>query len=269
MKKNNLDNNIKEKLAHREITPSVSAWERLSVKLDEKPKQKKKGLFWYASYAASVLALISFGIYTFSNDSLENLPKKEILVNQEIDTVQILNNIEEVFNEVIVEKALVETETVKKIKNRDKKIIGITKTKVIPTKEKSIQNIIIKNKEKTSVIEVVKNNLIIDPTEEEFKNKTFIKPNSRIKINAQDLLFAVINEPKEAGKVAVEIKMNRADLLAAIKTELNKSNLKVDPETILVAVERSINDDFFQNNFLKSLKDRVTNIATAVAIRNN
>ncbi|WP_373940640.1 hypothetical protein OEG92_10220 [Polaribacter sejongensis] len=47
METNNIDKNIKEKLDNRTINPSASAWERLSAQLDEQPKQKKKGWFFY------------------------------------------------------------------------------------------------------------------------------------------------------------------------------------------------------------------------------
>lgn len=48
----------------------------------------------------------------------------------------------------------------------------------------------------------------------------------------------------------------KKNFLKAIKSELIKSDLKVNPETILAEVERSINDDVFENNFLKSLKKK-------------
>lgn len=63
--------------------------------------------------------------------------------------------------------------------------------------------------------------------------------------------------------------MNRDDLLNTIKLELKKSNLKVNPNSILAEVERTIDDDDFQNNFLKSLKSKVSYIASAIASRNN
>ena len=89
-------------------------------------------------------------------------------------------------------------------------------------------------------------------------------------INPKDLLYAVMNDaPKEVPAVSLKNTMSSADPLKVIKIELKKSNLKVDPKVILAEVERTINDDFFQNNFLKSLKRRITNVATAVASRNN
>ena len=77
------------------------------------------------------------------------------------------------------------------------------------------------------------------------------------------------DSPKELPTVSLKNTMSSADLLKVIEIELRKSNLKVDPKVILAEVERTINDDFFQNNFLKSLKRRITNVATAVASRNN
>jgi hypothetical protein len=268
MKKNNLDNNIKEKFGQREIAPSSSAWERLSAQLDEEPKQKKKGLFFYAGYAASILALISLGFYTFSKDALENRPTKEVLVNQEIDTVQILNEIEAIFNEVPVEKALVKSEK-KENRNLTNSAVRVTKkTNIIPTKEVAIQNRIFKNKEKLMTTKIDKKNTVILPTKEVSKDEDFTNGNSRIKVNAEDLLYAVINE-SIVEKEFWNNNMSGEALLRTIKVELKKSNLKVDPEIILAEVERTIKKDIFQNNFLKSLKARITDIAAAVASRND
>lgn len=55
MKTNNIDQNIKKKFDNRTLEPSSSAWERLSVQLDEQPKQKKIGWFFYIGAAASIL----------------------------------------------------------------------------------------------------------------------------------------------------------------------------------------------------------------------
>ena len=63
METNNTDTNIKQKFAKREIVPSASAWERLSKELDGQPKHKKRGWLLYTGYAATVLILISVGIY--------------------------------------------------------------------------------------------------------------------------------------------------------------------------------------------------------------
>ena len=119
--------------------------------------------------------------------------------------------------------------------------------------------------------EILKNN---NKDISEFKQSLQFKEiekdqNSSIKINADDLLFAVTHSQKEVKAYYAKYQINRDDVLKTIKSELKKSNLKVKPETILAEVERSIDDDDFQNNFLKNLKRKVSDIATAIASRNN
>ncbi len=83
------------------------------------------------------------------------------------------------------------------------------------------------------------------------------------------MLFAVTHSPQEVKTYYAKYNVNRDDVLKTIKSELKKSNLKVNPETILAEVERTIDEDDFQNNFMKTLKRRVSDIATAIASRND
>ena len=264
MKTNKLDNNIKEKLQNRTFEPSASAWERLSTKLDEQPKQKKKGWFFYIGYAASILALISIGFYTFSGDKKSKIPNV-IIVEGVIDTTQILNKIEQHFKEVPVERAVVETvkKEVYKIEKQQEKNVAINvKKAVVLLKKESYKiedNTNNSNNKNITIAEKLEGNSIIIP---EVKK-------SRIKVNVDDLLYAVTNTSEEQEKQYTKNNVSREDILKTIKSELKKSNLKVNPETILAEVERTIGDDDFQNNFLKSLKKKITNIATAIASRND
>ena len=279
METNKTDNNIKEKFAKREIVPSASAWERLSIQLDNQPKNKKRSWFLYIGYAATILILISVGVYTFSSNSLERMPLEDVLVKQEIDTAQILHKIDKVFKEVPIEKALVKSEIIKE-KQIDTFIlekvsinqpIARIDTDEILKKEAGTHVIIIESKENSSVVSIEENKAIITPTKETIINKTSTQPilKSRIKVNAEELLYAVTNKSKYPLTISFERNTNRAELLTTIKNELEKSNFKVDPKIILAEVERAINDDFFQNNFLETIRMNITNLATTVANRNN
>ena len=279
METNKTDNNIKEKFAKREIVPSASAWERLSIQLDNQPKNKKRSWFLYIGYAATILILISVGVYTFSSNSLERMPLEDVLVKQEIDTVQILHKIDKVFKEVPMEKALVKSEIIKE-KQIDTFIlekvsinqpIARIDTDEILKKEAGTHVIIIESKENSSVVNIEENKAIITPTKETILNKTSTQPilKSRIKVNAEELLYAVTNESKYPLTISFERNTNRAELLTTIKNELEKSNFKVDPKIILAEVELAIKDDFFQNGFLEMVRKSMTNFATTVANRNN
>ena len=270
MKTNKLDNSIKEKFKNRTFEPSASAWERLSVQLDEEPKYKKIGWFFYISAAASILLLVSVGFYFFTNNSQEIIFKDTIVIEQ-IDTNIIDEKIENLKTELPIEEAIVQKDGVevpsgKNIKNVITKEITLkesyTSTKITSIKVTKKENLVIANVDK--VLEGKIEN-------EELQKANILKrdPNSTIKINADDLLFAVTHSPKEVKAYYAKYNVNREDVLRTIKSELKKSNFKINPNTILAEVERTIDDDIFQNNFMNSLKRKVSDIAEAIASRND
>lgn len=269
METNKLDKSIKEKFENRTFSPSASAWERLSVQLDEQPKQNKKGWFFYTTIAASILLLISIGFQLFS--SKEEVKPIEEVVIKPIDKQVIDDKINQFINEIPVEEAIVKEEKTDKI--QEEKTIakndGIIKkieksnhleNTISPEKDDTIENGIAKIDEELKTIE---------DTSTLDKNSIKLKPNSTIKVNADDLLYAVTHSPAEVKVYYAKYNVKREDILKTIKNELKKSNLKINPETILAEVERSIDDDAFQNNFLKTLKRKVSDIASAIASRND
>lgn len=262
MKTNKLDNSIKEKLQNRTLEPSASAWERLSVQLDEQPKQKKKGWFFYIGAAASILLLISVG-FLFS-DKNEAIKPIEILVNNAIDTSAADKKTDKFINEISTENALVNVDEVEVKPKIYKEAIAKKESKNHP-KKKDFKTI---KETEIAIVHVDENsseNNKIEPKKEVIQQN----PNSRIKINSKDLLYAVTHTSEEVKAYYAKYNLNRDDVLKTIKSELKKSNFKVNPETILAEVERTIDDDDFQNNFMKSLKQKVSDIATAIASRND
>ena len=276
METNNTDTNIKQKFAKREIVPSASAWERLSKELDGQPKHKKRGWFLYTGYAATVLILISVGIYTFSRNAIADEILENVLVKQEIDTVQILHKIDKVFNEVPLEKAIVKAVIVKEKQletsileksSVEQSIAEIEADKIL----KKEADTPVVTKEIRSVVIVEEKKAIVIPIKETIINKTTTQPilKARIKVNAEELLYAVTNESKYPFTISFERNTNRAELLATIKNELEKSNFQVDPKIILAEVELAIKDDFFDNNFLETIRKSIESFATAAVNRNN
>ncbi|WP_299013647.1 hypothetical protein [uncultured Polaribacter sp.] len=284
MKTNKIDQEIKEKLANRTFATSASAWDRLSAQLDEEPKQKKKAWFYYAGYAAGILLLIYVGFSVFSDDNMQGKPVKEIIVNNPIviDTFTVKNKIDEIFTEIKEEKVIVakdvleegkETsvsgkETIdKRQETRLNKLANIESR----TKEKInfTSNAISKN-EKLEKDTLTKENIVIAKVDKKMQQISTEKKedNITIKVNGADLLYAVTHTNQEVKAYYAKHNITRDQVLKTIKSELKKSNLEVDPETILAEVENTISEDVFNNNFLKSLKRRVTDIASAIASRN-
>tara|TARA_B100000809_G_scaffold88826_1_gene87263 strand:+ start:768 stop:1574 length:807 start_codon:yes stop_codon:yes gene_type:complete len=268
MKTNKLDKNIKEKFVNRTFKPSASAWERLSAQLDEEPQQKKKGWFFYIGVAASILLLISIGFQISYDDSVEIIPKNEVV------TIPIDKTFDKFVNEIPFEKSLVKVdEVLEKLK------LNTEINTVISLKEESqgkkIKREIPKLKQRVVVAQVEKERVdIIDKPSKnkEIKtNKNALQqnPNSSIKINSDDLLYAVTHSPKEVKAYYAKYNVNRDDVLRTIKSELKKLNIKVNLNLILAEVERNIIEDDFQNNFMKSIKRKVSDFAIALASRND
>ncbi|MBU3011740.1 hypothetical protein KO506_10025 [Polaribacter vadi] len=267
MKTNKIDKDVKQKFENRTFKPSASAWERLSVQLDEQPKQKKIGRFFYIGAAASILLLVTIGIKMFSDDTEEIIPKEEIVISP-IDTNLIDKKIEKFINEIPVEEALVNQKEVEFDNKKNTEKVIVKREKYQHKKNNATK------KEQTVIAKVDIENKDVISTEIEKSSINKIKileqdPNSTIKINADDLLYAVTHSPREVKEYYAKYNVNREDVLRTIKNELKKSNIKVNPNTILAEVERTIDDDDFQNNFMKSLKRRVTDIASAIASRND
>jgi hypothetical protein len=272
---NNLDKNIKNKLENRTFKPSKSAWERLSMQLDEQPVEKKRGWFFYIGIAASILLLVSIGIQLIVHKEA-NITPKQIIVDIPIDSNTINEKINKMFNEVPVEEAVVKnTEAVEKLiikQEINKKIIANKEKKSVVDKKIILTKTPRKDKIVIAKVDVIKKEAISHRIDESVtKNSNILKqnPNSRIKINSEDLLFAVTNSSQEVKKYYAKYSVSREDVLKTVKSELKKSNIKVNPKTILTEVERTIDDDDFKNNFMKSLKNKISNIATSIASRNH
>jgi len=268
METNNIDKNIKEKLANRTFEPSASAWERLSLKLDEQPEKKKKGWFFYIGAAASILLVVSIGFQLFSDNIIEGKPMKEIIVENPIDATVIDTKIDKLINEIPVEKALVNVDEIgaKETRSTPKNTNVVVKSKKSYPKESMI--IIAKNEEQITIVHV-DNNLSEKKSSEVKKEALQQNLNSRIKINSIDLLYAVTHSKEDVKTYYARHSLDREDILRTIKSGLKKSNIEVNPEIILAEVERTIDDDDFQNNFMKSLKNKISDFATVIASRND
>lgn len=258
MKTNNIDKNIKEKFQNRTFPPSESAWQRLSDKLDEQPKEKKKkGWVFYTGIAASILVLISIGFGIFTSDENQFQPKEEIVISP-IDTSFINQKIDEIKIEYELEEVLVKVDEVK----LEEEIIS---KKV---KKELIENQF-KPKENKLIIAKVNENLRQAQIDSSENNDIKAISNSSIKVNANDLLFAVTHSEEDVLAYYAKNNIDRKKLLQSIENELKESNVKVNANSILAEVEQNINEDTFKNNFLQLIKKKVSDVASAVASRNN
>ncbi len=280
METNNLEKKIQQKLQNREIQPSASAWERLSHQLENQEKKKKKGWFLYMGYAASILLIIS--LFFFLSDEQtnetaipENTIVKEDISIPEINTDKIKEVIEQedaiVVNPIQKEEKLIGTK--KELRNKLMETNNLKETviaqKSVVNKEKPVEakveiQDVIRQKEEMVIAKTIENK------NEELKNQTnFKKTNSTISVDSDALLYAVTHSKEEIKGYYEKYKISRAEVLKTIESELKKSKLKIDPNTILAEVEKDVNEESFKNNFYQLIKKRVSDVAVAIANRNN
>ena len=128
----------------------------------------------------------------------------------------------------------------------------------------------IKKETKTIVAQNERESKVVSDASLSFP-KIDLMPSSKsvIHVDSGDLLYAVTHSQEEVLSYYNKKRLSRESILEIINNELEKSNLKVDPKTILAEVERTIHDTYLENNFLKSIQERISTLATAIASRND
>lgn len=262
MEKTKLEQDIQQKLADRSIQPSASAWERLSLQLDEQQASKKRNkTTWllYASIAASLALLFTLLNKEQPIDAMEEFvgPKQELVITP-IDTTQFVMDPIEQIKESTLEEVIVETKKniVKQPKQKTYK-----KEKKIPNKEiKQATDIVAVIDKKTEQEQIKKPVPIIETSK---------KTNSRIFVDSDALLYSVTHSKEDIRAYYKKYQISRAKVLESIKNELKNQHISVDAKIILAEVEMDLNEESFQNNFYQLIKKRVSDVATAIANRNN
>lgn len=285
----NIVQHIREKLQDREIQPSASAWERLSVQLDETQSKKKRHWFLYVGYAASILLLVSLFLLINKSDKDDSLVPETILVEDDIAKPQIDRSKEFIsipMEEVIVQndKEVNPVQVESTEKNQDHKKTENRINKQTPFVSKTKDNSVIASKEnktesKINIKEEDFNKKLKEFTKQgeavvakTIGNKSDIESklrSGRISVDSDALLMSVTGSKEEVRAYYKKYKIDRAEVLLAIQKELKKSKVKVNPEIILAEVELEVNEENFQNNFYQFIKKRVSTVATAIANRNN
>ncbi len=234
MKQNKFETQIKEQLNAREIEPSSMTWDRLDAMLTI-VEEKKTRRYPFLSYrniglAASILLLVSLGLFYFS--------QKETVIKPE--------------NNVVVDND-----------NSTNKINDTNKTN-------SNNNVNYNNNQSSSIKQVAEtpihdqlpivNPLIIQDKEIEFQSKEVI---------AQNQLPKVFN-PSQEIMVSNSIKVNPTDLLAAvdIPTKSNPSTkIQVNANSLLSQVDGEL-DENFKEKALKRITKNYKEIKVVLQTRN-
>ena len=263
---------IREKLQGREIQPSASAWERLSSQLDDAKTKKKRHWFFYVGYAASILLVVALFVFLTQSSSEDSQVNEDVYVNDEVNIPSLQPT--ETLDQIPVEEVIVEKSEDKKqiekpmnIKPDVFKVPVKSEGKTVIAKQNTTEKFDINVQEKIKELSKEKETVVVKIDTSQFKSVR--KSNTGIYVDSDALLMSVTGTKDEIQAYYKKYKIDREEVLLAIKKELKKSSLKVDPETILAEVELDVNEENFQNNFYQFIKKRVSTVATAIANRNN
>ena len=224
MEPNKLENQIKEKLNSREIQPSAHAWDRLDAMLSVTEEKKTRRPFGWLYIAASIMVLLTAGLFFFTQNGKEIQPKNDVVTTETKDTIQKPFN--ETTTPIVEQKAeqqvAVSTEDKPKTDNRQPTInnqrVSINNQKKPNNQNQQSTNNPNINRDKEieyqNSSDVALKNLPIIET-----RKEIVLPNKSIPSDEQ-LLASLDKTAKQSSEKNVIVKVNSKSLLSQVDGEL-------------------------------------------------
>ncbi|WP_178985834.1 hypothetical protein [Winogradskyella helgolandensis] len=255
------EENIKEKLEQRTLSPSSESWSKLSERLDAEENKSKKPIFWWLSIAAGLLIMIAISTQFFSaNESETVLPQvvKENVINEQLNNKQ-LEPIQKEAIEIVNEDDSIEAikETLPTVK--DSKIIDhkkVIQKKAEPKTQLANQS------------QPVEESVNLNQQEQLHNEAHRLLEDAKLKIAVAEAVETINSD-----EIAVSDK-EIDSLLKLASKELFKDNLKnetliaVDANALLMSVEDEMGQSF-RSRVFEALKESYKTVKTAVADRNN
>lgn len=255
------EENIKDKLEKRTLSPSSESWSQLSERLDADEKKSKKPIFWWLSIAAGLLIMLAISVQFFNNnESQEILPQ---IVEEEITEDQLNSkNSESDFKEPI------ELATEENSKKETESILPMGKTSTIRdykkvTNKNPEQNTQLAETDKTSIkatsktIEKEENNALQADTEDTIIENALAEAMKTLKSENNTVTDQEIDSLlKIASKELFREKLQ------------NETTKTVDATQLLESVEDEMGQSF-RTKVFEALKESYETVKTAVADRNN
>lgn len=246
MEPNNIENQIREKLNSREIQPSAQAWDRLDAMLTVAEEKKTKRFpFWYIGVAASVLVLLTVGLFIFNQEKSISIPNNEIVVAPEKQEPKINNELP------ITEQNQVATTDTNQSKSINNQGVSINNQK---NNQKNNQNSIInRNKEieylvagDVAAVKDIPKMSSTEPIVVQPRKETVQKKSTYVDVDA--LLASAENSSKS-------------------QTKSKSEKIKVDANTLLTHADGEV-EQTFREKVINRISKNYQEVKTALANRN-
>jgi hypothetical protein len=249
MELNNIDNQIREKLDSREIQPSEMAWDRLDAMLSV-AEEKKTTRFSFLSFqsigiAASVLVLVSLGLFFFNQKETVVKPENNVVVNEEVKQNDSKGNTTTIGNTGI------DNDGLKGFNQQEGQVAATTNNNQQSTNNKSSKSFN-QNNQKTTI-----NPLINQEKEVQFQNQEVIAQKELPQIETRKVI--VLSNPSI---------VNIDDLLASTsKKSESKPKIKINANSLLSQVDGEL-DQSFREKVLTRVSKNYQEVKVALATRN-
>jgi len=249
---------LKDRLEKRTLSPCADGWSKLSERLEVDEKKSKNPLFWWLSIAAGLIIMIAIAVQGFSkSDREEVLPQ---VVEEQIEEEQLKNK--NLINTKSIELAI-ENETIEDEKESSERI---KEPQIIDYKKVALK----KNKAKTELAD--RTDLYIKNDEskngEELNNELPVVTKESM---MKDAVTDALNDLKSENTVTdreIDSLLKQASK-ELFKDKLQKETSKiVDANALLLSVEEDMGQSF-RSVVFDALKGGYKTVKTAVAERNN
>jgi len=249
------EENIKDKLEKRTLSPAANSWSKLSERLEADEKKSRNPIFWWLSIAAGLIIMIAVSAHFFKSNTIQNeLPQ---MVNDDEKQEQLEIKTPKPENTKAIELV---------VEDNENDLPAVENSKIIDSKKTT------EKKQKTK-IQLAENGAPIQK-QEKLKRDELNKDLKSItnKTLMKEAVANAINDIKSENTSVTDREID--SLLKVASKELFKDKLQketskmVDANALLSSVEDEMGQSF-RSKVFEALKESYETVKTSLAERNN
>jgi len=256
------EENIKDKLEKRTLSPTSESWSKLSDRLDEDEKKSKKPMYWWLSIAAGLLILMAISIPFFNNND------SEVIQPRMVEEEAIKEHIQKETIQPEQKESIELANEVHGVEDKSQEALPSVKaSKIIDYKKAGKLN----SESKTQLAE--NREVLEDPIALTTNKKVNQELQTEIdKTIIKNAIAEAMETLKSENNSVTEQEIDSLLKLASkelFREKLQKETSKtVDATQLLESVEDEMGQSF-RTKVFEALKDSYESVKTAVADRNN